>query len=287
MAIIPVRHIQADANETDFAGNFQVRTIDSLLSDAHMVQPLHRHSYFYILVLLKAAGTHTIDFVEYPVEDHTVFFMRPGQVHELTLERGSTGYLMQFGKDFHHPAQQVGSRIFRKVSSKNHCPVAAERFEKLYSAAGDIFHEFSTREHGYQQAIHNSLSNFFIRLARQSQNPENVANEGGSYLQDRFEELLAMLELHISEHKEVSYYANALNLSNYQLNAVTKTILGKRCSEVINDHILLEAKRHLLATSDQINHIAWLLGYEDVSYFIRFFKKHTGYTPELFRQNFA
>ncbi|WP_409994868.1 helix-turn-helix domain-containing protein [Chitinophaga pinensis] len=49
--------------------------------------------------------------------------------------------------------------------------------------------------------------------------------------------------------------------------------------------MILEARRQLRATTEQINNIAFRLGYEDVSYFIRFFKKHTGYTPDAFRQN--
>jgi len=77
-----------------------------------------------------------------------------------------------------------------------------------------------------------------------------------------------------------------LNLSVYQLNAITKATLGKTCSEVINEHIILEAKRCLLATSNKIGQTAYRLGYEDISYFIRFFKKQTGYSPEAFRNNF-
>jgi len=77
-----------------------------------------------------------------------------------------------------------------------------------------------------------------------------------------------------------------MHLSAYQLNAITKTALGKTSSELINEWIILESKRNLLATTNQINQIAFQLGYEDVSYFIRFFKKHTGYSPEAFRANF-
>ena len=76
-----------------------------------------------------------------------------------------------------------------------------------------------------------------------------------------------------------------MSLSAYQLNNITKTTLGKTASDVINDHIILEAKRYLLATSEQVNQIAYHLGYEDTSYFIRFFKKHTGKTPDAFRSN--
>jgi AraC-like DNA-binding protein len=94
------------------------------------------------------------------------------------------------------------------------------------------------------------------------------------------------MEAHISKLKQVSQYAEMLHLSSYQLNAITKSMLGKTCSAMIDEHIILESKRYLLATSGQVNQIAYQLGYEDVSYFIRFFKKHTGYSPEAFRKNF-
>ncbi|WP_052324411.1 helix-turn-helix domain-containing protein [Haliscomenobacter hydrossis] len=77
-----------------------------------------------------------------------------------------------------------------------------------------------------------------------------------------------------------------MSLSPYQLNEITKSSVGKTASELINEHIVLEAKKYLLATSNQVKDIADLLGYEDFSYFIRFFKKHTGHSPEAFRHNF-
>jgi YesN/AraC family two-component response regulator len=61
--------------------------------------------------------------------------------------------------------------------------------------------------------------------------------------------------------------------------------MAKTASELINEYIILEAKRYLLATPNQIKEIADQLGYEDVSYFIRFFRKQTGYSPEAFRHN--
>ena len=65
-----------------------------------------------------------------------------------------------------------------------------------------------------------------------------------------------------------------------------KVTVGKPASKLINDQVLLEAKRYLLATPNQVKDIADHLGYEDISYFIRFFKKHTGFSPEAFRKNF-
>ena len=84
----------------------------------------------------------------------------------------------------------------------------------------------------------------------------------------------------------MSEYAEMLSITPYQLNAITKTSLQKTASELINEHITLEAKRILISTGNQVNQVADMLGYDDPSYFIRFFKKQTGFTPETFRQNF-
>ena len=67
-----------------------------------------------------------------------------------------------------------------------------------------------------------------------------------------------------------------MNLSPYQLNEITKSSVGKTASELINEHIILETKRYLLATPNQVKEIADQLGYEDNSYFIRFFKNTPG-----------
>ena len=67
-----------------------------LVEKNDLVQDTHRHDFFFILALLKGKGKHTIDFIPYKIKNHTIFFMRPGQVHQLNLKAGSTGYLIQF-----------------------------------------------------------------------------------------------------------------------------------------------------------------------------------------------
>lgn len=62
-----------------------------------------------------------------------------------------------------------------------------------------------------------------------------------------------------------------LAMSVYQLNSITKAAVGKTASEIIDEHIMLEAKRYLLGTANQVKDIAFHLGYEDVSYFNKVF----------------
>ena len=276
MKTIPVRHIAASPNLNN-AGQFSIRTIEQMLNGNDLVHDLHKHNFFFILAIQQGKGMHEIDFIPHPINDHSVFILRPGQVHKLELQAASTGFLMEFDLTFYQP---------RKSSSKNYCEVEAARYQKLHTILGNISTEYATRQEGYTEAIKANLDIFFIEYIRQSRNPKDIAKPEGIYIQERFEEFCQLLEANIARLKNVSQYAELLSLSSYQLNAITKSSVGKTVSDLINEQIILEAKRHLLATSNQIKEIADHLGYEDVSYFIRFFKKHTGHSPEAFRKNF-
>lgn len=286
MANIPVRHIRSTGEEPKLSESFSIRDVHDMLGGKDMVQELHRHDFFYILALEKGKGNHEIDFTTYQVRDRSIFIMRPGQVHQLTLRAGSTGYLMAFKTDFYYPNRAVSKDILRKATNKSLCQADDRRFRKLSSILNYIFQEYTNKQERYQEVIKSNLDIFFIELIRSRQNNNRPSAQGNSYMQERFDEFLELLETNIYKHKQVSEYADMLNLSGYQLNAITKALVGKTCSEVINEQIILESKRQLLATSDQVNHIAYQLGYEDSSYFIRFFRKHTGYSPEAFRHNF-
>lgn len=283
MKNIPVRHIKATP-EMNSSEGFSIRDVRDLLAGKDMVQELHRHDFFYILAVKKGAGHHEIDFTSYKVCDHAIFLMRPGQVHQHTLKAGSTGYLMAFRPDFYSPHDKASNQLLRKASAVNLHQLDAKRFNKLFPLLTHIFQEYTEKQEGYGEVIKANLGIFFIELVRQ--NSKTPLNKATTYAQERLEDFLELLETHIAQHKQVAQYGEMMNLSPYQLNAITKATLGKTCSELINEHIVLESKRYLLATSNQVNQIAYHLGYEDVSYFIRFFKKHTGHSPEAFRNNF-
>ena len=285
MKTIPVRQLHP-ASQAPAPLSFSIRDVREMLAGKAMTQELHRHDYFFVLVLQKGKGTHTIDFTPYEIHNASVFFMRPGQVHELSLKAGSTGYVMEFMPDFYHPHDKNSSQLLRRASNLNYCQLDPKRFLKLIAPLTHIFEEYTDKREGYQEIVKANLGIFFIELVRNRKHDNKKQAPVNSYSQERLEALMELLETHISSHKQVSQYADMLNLSAYQLNAITREALGKTCSELINEVITLEAKRYILATNDQVNQIAYRLGYEDPSYFIRFFKKQTGYTPEAFRNNF-
>jgi len=285
MKDIPIRKINAPQKEQHFSEGFSIRDVEEVLAGKDISQELHRHDFFYILALEKGAGLHEIDFTPYEVGDYTIFFMRPGQVHQHTLKAESKGFLLEFKSDFYHPHDKASNHHLRKASGKNCYQTDAEKFKKLFSLLTYIFQEYTDKQKGFQEIIKANLGVFFIELIRQKDSSTVHAGSANPYMQERLEDFFELLENNITTEKQVSNYADMLNLSLHQLNTITKTLLNKTASELINEYIILESKRYLLATSNQVNQIAYHLGYEDASYFIRFFKKHTGYSPEAFRQN--
>lgn len=283
---IPVRHIDSILKDSFSSEHFSIRNIKDLLQGKDLVQELHRHDFFLILALKKGKGSHEIDFTPYAVKDNSVFLLRPGQVHQLTLKAGSEGYLIQFKPDFYYPDDKESAQLLRTPGSNSLCQFDADKFKKLHSVLTYIFQEYTSRQEKYQDVIKANLDIFFIELFRNRQNKKSTSSPTTSYAQQRLDDFFELLETNIFKHKQVSQYADMLNLTTYQLNAITRSTLDKTCSELINERIILESKRFLLATSSQVTQIAYNLGYEDVSYFIRFFKKHTGYSPETFRHNF-
>ena len=93
-----------------------------------------------------------------------------------------------------------------------------------------------------------------------------------------------LLNKHIRTKKLLTDYAFLLNISPNHLNKTIKSVTGKSVSNWIDETILLEAKVLLFQTNNSINEIASILGFEDQSYFSRFFKKYEQTTPIEFRK---
>lgn len=283
MQKIPVRYIEIASKELGASVGFGIRELQTLLAGKDMIQDLHRHDFFYMLVLKKGSGSHEIDFTKHKITNNCLFFMRPGQVHQLKLKAGSVGYLVEFSNDFYHAYDKTSGELLRKASVMNYLRFKNNEFDAVYSLLTAAFDEYNSKQERYQEAIKANLDILFIQLIRKC--AQCIAENSNTYIQGQLQKFRGLLEKHVVEHKQASYYAGLLNLSLYQLNAITRASLGKTSSDVINDYIILESKRYLLSTSNQVKEIAYHLGYEDVSYFIRFFKKHTGYSPETFRNN--
>jgi AraC family transcriptional regulator, transcriptional activator of pobA len=281
---IPVRSILPLSSKTDEFDSFRIFKVNEILMGKDLDQELHRHDFYFILLLTKGYGHHEIDFVEHPITDNSITIMRPGQVHRFELKAGSEGYWLAFNKEFSLLSLTAGNALLRKAASRNFLKLDEKCVDQLCTIMQIILEEYTCRQSGFEFIVKANLEILFIQLLRCRQKDLDASAEANQYRQEKLQEFLQLLEVNIGEKKQAAAYADMVNLSPFQLNSITKSLLGKTVVDLIDDQILLEAKRSLLGTPNQISHIAEQLGYTDVSYFIRFFKRKMGVTPEAFRR---
>ena len=97
------------------------------------------------------------------------------------------------------------------------------------------------------------------------------------------ERLQAAIERFYLSHAAIGFYARELNVTESRLNRACRAVAGCSPLELIQDRLLLEARRKLTYIAAPVSTLAYELGFEDPAYFWRFFKRHTGMTPAEFR----
>jgi AraC-like DNA-binding protein len=94
-----------------------------------------------------------------------------------------------------------------------------------------------------------------------------------------------LLENGFKNHKQVSYYASLLSVTEKRLNTATAKVLGKTPKQLIDNRVMLEAKRLLAHAHDSIKEVGFCLGFEEPTNFIKYFRKHNQQTPVEFRES--
>jgi AraC family transcriptional activator of pobA len=97
----------------------------------------------------------------------------------------------------------------------------------------------------------------------------------------RFRKLITSQVQNIHSVKE---YADLLHISPNHLNKIIKKSTGKTASEIISEALVMESKALLSLPGFTVSEVALALGMDDISYFSRFFKKHTGMSPSDYRK---
>lgn len=93
-----------------------------------------------------------------------------------------------------------------------------------------------------------------------------------------------MVEEYYKERHAVKDYIEKLGVSQTTLNQYTLQYAKTTPLKIINDRIILEAKRMLRFSTIRTKQIAFDLGFKDDSYFVKLFKRNVGMSPIEFRQ---
>ncbi len=254
------------------------------------IQFPHRHDFYQMVLFTGGSGRHTIDFHQYDIVPHQVYYMAPGQIHSWSFDAGVEGYLVNFNESFytsicHNPNYVRDFPLFSNITGVSVNTLDMSCCAEVEQTFAQMLEEFEQGGDFNMDILRGMLTIILVRLSRVAPNTfKQGASKHNQVLMRQFEKLI---EIHFREKRLPKEYAEMMFVTPNHLNALTNNVMGKSAGELIRERVLLEAKR-LLANSDlMIGQIAEILQFEDNAYFTRFFKKYLGTTPEGFRMAFA
>ncbi len=248
----------------------------------------HRHSFYHIVLFTAGGGFHTVDFQRFPVRKGQVYFMIPGQVHSWSFEGDVDGYVINFSenlfKSFLQRDQYLEQFSFlRGVAKDSVLQLSKKTFDSSLTAVKQIETEVGAKQTFGLDMVRSLLLSLLITIARDS------AGDGQGAVPQQRQLVLynfrKLVDQYFAEKRLPRDYAEMLYVTPNHLNALCNDLLGKPAGEVIRDRILLEVKRLLINAEITISEIAYKLNFSDSAHLSKFFKKHTGVTPEEFRKS--
>ncbi|MGO4289473.1 helix-turn-helix domain-containing protein [Chitinophaga sp. RAB17] len=250
----------------------------------------HRHDFYTIYWIKKGKLLHTIDAVTYEVKKNTLFFVAPGQVHNLQATEKIDGFMIAFRDAFMCLKDQtqvsgINSGLFFNSQFSSVIHLNDEQEKDIDAVVRLMMKELTLHEPEYEMALHGLLRYFLVLASRiKGENvgisPEQHAVHNSSV----FLKFKNLIEEKYQELKTVSDYAGLLHIKPVLLNEISKQLSGITAGEHIRNRVILEAQRYLYNTDLTAKEIAYKLGFDDPHYFSRFFKKYTNQSPSEFKE---
>jgi AraC family transcriptional activator of pobA len=246
----------------------------------------HRKEYYFLALVKAGSSRHWIDTTPYIVKPNAFYFTIPHQVHLKEEVQVFTGISLGITEEFLALDESGSLKKLPIIQNPDN------GHELLLSDADLVFIEDLLEKMLVEYHTKNSWQNtmllaytkvLLIYLSRlYEQQFTKVVPQPNRVLLNTF--LSKIEEWHIRLH-DVAAYADMMNISAGYLSELVKEQSGKPAIVHIHERLIMEAKRLLFHTDQSIKEIAFALGFEDASYFNRFFKRITLCTPADYRSS--
>lgn len=251
---------------------FQLTTLEN--GHPEKFNDIHRHNFFEILWFrqVKKDSQLELDFEHYLIKNNQICILAPGQVFNMKL-RGEKGYGFAISREIFQEICEMeriltngASPFFLDKKSQKDCQGLITLLEEECQGSCRM------------NLIKAYLKAFCIIITEYLCSKELLIND-----KQRVQNLIMLIENHYITEKETKFYAEKLTISTHHLNDIVRVSRGTTVKKMIAQRLLLEAKRELSFGALTVKEVAFKLGFNDASYFSRFFKKQTGYNPEQFK----
>ncbi len=235
---------------------------------------------FTLVLVEKGNGVHTINAKDYQVKPRQIHITNPGQRDKWKLQPEIKAQRLVIKRAL---IETFSSSLQFPFSDRNQHPVldldnlSCQKIRAEFSA---IKKELSTATI-FMELVNARcrLIALMINLWMEHKFSDKLPSQAGS-LSYRFH---ALVEKHFKTQKSVAFYAKHLCITPNYLGVICRKQYGMSALELIQERVLLEAKRLLHSSDRSIKEIAFDLGFRNQTYFGYFFKTKTGLTPKEYK----
>ena len=217
--------------------------------------------------------------------DSQVYFVSPGQVHQVIEKKKSYGYAMTFSTDFlmqnSIPLAFISDlNLFRNYGQTPPLLPEKKPFDKILQFTNEIVEHYHSQKSNKFLSIGAYLKLFLIECSNICTIYSHIAESDNSIIRD----FKSAVDKHYRIEHSTTFYAKLLNITPDHLNRSIKAKLGKTSKEYIQTRITTEAKRLLYFTDLTNKEIGYKLGFNEPANFSAFFKKCTSLSPSNFKK---
>lgn len=249
-------------------------------------QKLLRDQGYYKILWARDSGCEImVDGYQVALEQHQILFCTTLNILEIPKESGIIAIVFNRAfyciRDHDHEVSCNGMLFFG--SSQPPIVTLKEKDRQSFEAMFIIFQEeFETRDHIQGEMLRVMLKRLLIKSSRLIKEMRKVTGLPSSQL-EILRKFHILVEQHYREKHKVTDYADLLFKSPKTLSNVFKKSGYSSPLSIINERIILEAKRLILFSTKSAEQIAYEIGYNEGAHFSKFFKSHTGLPPMEYR----
>ncbi|WP_157982059.1 helix-turn-helix domain-containing protein [Oceanicella sp. SM1341] len=227
------------------------------------------HQFFWVS---RGGGRVSIDGEPQGFGPHTLLFIPRLCVHGFAFTPGTSGWVVTLPASMPLPVPET-PQVLKVNGVSDPAGVTG-----LFAA---IAEEHSHERPGRAEALQAHAMLLSVWVMRAMEARETPPDSPRRKLMRRFG---ALLEENYRQHWQVDRYAETLAVTPTHLTRTCREVTGKAASALIQERVLLEARRQLAYTDMRVSEIAQDLGYQDPAYFTRIFTNKVGRTPTAFRE---
>jgi AraC family transcriptional regulator, transcriptional activator of pobA len=247
----------------------------------------HRHDYYEVIWFTGGKGVHFVEFAAYPYKPNTLFFIAKNQIHAYEQQLKVQGHLLRFDDNFLRPLPEGGLASLEfsvfKPSPTPYRILKATQIAKFSRLLNQIRDELSSPDmYRHGELLSLLLKAFLIETERLAPPEKRFPTERREML-TIFYKFISLLEANYQKHMTVQEYARQLGLPTKRLTEICRSVSGIPTKKIIDERMILEAKRCLVFSSLSIKEICYKLGFDDPAHFSKFFKRATALSPLDFR----